>query len=358
MKKYFGLLLVAVLGLMLFLPVSAASKEGFYADDDVKLTQDIDATTFIAGNTIDVSSKISGINFVAGNEINLKSNQDYLFVAGKDIVIKDASSKDIFAAGSSVNIENTVVRDLYVAAQKVVVNSDIQGTTRIGAEEVDLTGTVRGDLYIDAAEITIGENATVLGTLRYPENAKIKINDTAKIEKKKTYKVDNNSDEVSTTDKIVNGIVSFIKKVCAMIVIAMLLLLVNKGFFKDLDKEEKDVAVLFKRFGMGLLVLLVTPIIGFILLLTGIGAPLSIIVLLLYGILFYLSAIPTSYYLGKWIFNKKIKNEYVLLLVSILLLYVIMAIPYIGGFVSFLSLCIGLGFFISLFYSKAKTKKK
>lgn len=358
MKKNIGWLLV-VLFAFTILPVNAASKNGFYADDDVLLKKDIGVTTFVAGNSVDVKSNIDGLAFVAGNDIDISSKQDYLFVAGNSIDIENATAKDVFAAGSSITLENSSVRDFFGAAEKITIDSDISRDAYLGADTVVINSKIGGDVKVAAETIKIGEGAEISGKLLYPEDAKLKIADGAKVENKKTYKTATVEVEEKTAYELfLVEFLGFIKTICSMIIIGMLLLLINPGLFEDFDKEERSFEVVAKRFGIGIAVLFVAPIAGLIVLITGIGAPLALIGFSLYFILFYLSVIPTAYYFGKWILGDQIENNYLLLLVSILAMYVLMKVPFIGGLITFISLCTGLGFFAIVMVNKISKKNE
>ena len=80
------------------------------------------------------------------------------------------------------------------------------------------------------------------------------------------------------------------------------------------------------------------------------------ICLLLYGIMFYLSVIPTAYYIGNWIAKDKVENKYLLFAISVLVIYVLRLIPIIGGLVTFISLCFGLGMYAKLIKENTSTK--
>ena len=356
MKKKIRLLLV-VLALFAFtvVPVNAASKNGFYANDDVNLKKDIGVTTFVAGNSVKVKSNIDGLAFVAGNDIEISSTQDYLFVAGNAIEIENAKAKDIFAAGSSITLDNSTVRDFYGAASKITIDSPISGNAYLGADTVVINSKIEGDVKVAADTIKISSDAVIGGQLLYPDDATLKIADGATVKEKKSYEsTDVEVESKTATEIFLMEFLSFIKTICSMVIIGMILLLLCPALLKDIDKEKKSFEVVAKRFGLGFAILCVTPIIGLILLFTGIGTPLAIIGFAFYFILFYLSVIPTAYYIGRWVFDKKIENDYLLLLVSIIAMYVFMKVPVIGGLITFISLCMGLGIFGTLIYNKVK----
>ena len=344
MKNKFLFLLVFLVALF-SIPTIALADEGFYADDSVTLSKDINTTSFIAGNNVDVTSKIDGAAFVAGNNVHLKSSQDVLFTAGSNINLEGVTAKDVFLAGSTVDIKASTIRGLYAFGETVRIDSDISGNAYIGGNKVVISSKIAGNSTIDAEDITILDGASIGGVLKYPENAKLNIASTASVSQKQSYEVAEEDEEVSVMSTIGSKILSFI----SLLVIGLLLLLANNKFSNTLEQADKTPKSICKYTLFGFVCLITLPIAAVILLITVIGIPLSIISLILYGILIYLSVIPASYYLGKAILKDKISNKYLLLTVSLLGIFILKLIPVIGGLVTFLTICLGIWLCVLVF---------
>ncbi|MBQ3297676.1 MAG: hypothetical protein IJG97_02600 [Bacilli bacterium] len=350
MKKKVGLLLVLMIALLI-VPVGAKSSNNFIADNSIKLADSIEATTFAAGNTVSIASNIDGALFVAGNDVTLNSSQDLLFAAGNMILIEGVNTKDAFVAGSSIDVKPSIIRDLYATAQTINIDSEISRNAYLGGETVVINSKINGDAQIDAETIKIGKNAAITGTLNYPENAKITITNGAVINKTKTYK-NNISTEKTMASKLLDRLYAFL----GMLLIGLILMALNKKVFTKIEKINKDLSTFAKNLGIGFVFLVIVPVAAIIAMCTVIGVPLAIISLLIYGIMIYLSVIPTAYYLGNIILKDYIKNKYVLFIVSLLIIYVLKMIPGLGGLVTFISLCFGLGVYTELLKSNIKVK--
>ena len=359
MKKRIGLFFIMILLAFMTLPVYAISENGFYADDSVDLKKEIGATTFAAGNMVNVSSNIDGMAFIAGNSVTVSSTQDHLFVAGNTITLNGAYAKDIFIAGSSIVVSDTRVRDLFAAAGQVTVNSDVDRNAYLGGDKITINSVIHGNLKVACDELVFGEDAKVMGNLEYPDNIE-EIPEGVVLGEVKAYKSDDNIDvEVKSKGILAaTAIMRFIRKLSSILLVGLLFILLFKKFFTNLEKEEQSAANFFKKLGIGFGVLCLLPFAAILVMITVIGLPIGVISLLVYGILIYLSAIPTSYYLGKWIFKDKLPNEYLLYIVSIIILYVVNKLPLIGGLTSFATLCVGLGFFTTAIINASKTSKE
>lgn len=363
MKKRIGYLFLMLLLLCVAVPVGAKTEKGFYADNNLTLSEEQDSTVFAAGNFVTVNSKIDGLAFVAGNSVTLKSEQDYLFAAGSTITLDEVTAKDAFIAGSSIVVNSSKVRDLFAAAGTITINSDIDRNAFLGGDRVEINSTINGDVKVACEELVLGEGAKILGTLYVPEEAKTDIAEGASVEKTEKYKGEVSIDGEEVAKKtaaavIVATIVAFIMKLISKVVVGLIFMFLFKKVFDKIDEDEKSAGNFFSKFGIGFGVLCLTPIIALILMITGILFPIGLISVIVYGILIYLSSIATAYYVGGWVFKDSIKNDYLRFMASIAILLVIFCIPFIGGLSKFFSLCVGLGIYFVLIYKSMTLGKE
>ena len=347
MKK--KLLIVLIILVSLFsMNVDAKKLPGFYANEDVEIEKKLDSSLFVAGKEIEVKSEVDGSSFIAGQEIELSSSQDEIFAAGQKINIKNAKAKDAFVAGQNIKIESSEIRDLFVVGSTVTINSEIARNVYIGADKIKINSVINGDVYLSADKIEIGKNAEIRGTLTYPKKSKTKISKAAIIENKKQYKTYSTSKKREIQSKIIDTITSLL----SILLIAILLLWLYSKFYTNIEKLEFDTETIVKSVATGLLILIIVPIISILLLISTIGLPLSLIILVIYAIMIYVSIIPSSYYVGNKLLKDRINNRYLLLTVSLTVLYLLRLIPIVGEIVSVISLILGLGITTSIIISK------
>lgn len=360
MKKKIFLLLIMVLSLVT-IPVLAEDNEHFFTDDNLTVEKEIGATSFAAGNSVKFSSTVDGASFVAGNIVSINSTQDYLFAAGNNVTLNDVTAKDVFIAGNFITVEASNIRDLYVGGTNIVINSNISRNLYVAGANVTINSKIDGDVYVATDSIKLGKDAVITGTLKYPENIELDKEDTTVINNTETYK---NPDVDVDVDVKVNPVAIYIGKLLgalykyvAMLVIALILLALNKKVFENILKVKKDFSTIALTSLLGLVLLVVLPVLAVILMITFIGLPLAIISLIIYGLLIYLSIIPTAYYFGNLVFGKAIKNKYLLMILSLFILYLIRLIPFIGWLVSLISLIFGLGVYTKLIKESISSKK-
>jgi len=190
MKK---IVFTVVCMLMVVLPVNAKEINHFYAEaGDVNFVDTANSSVALAGDKIEVEGKINGILFGAGLDIDLSGEVDYAAIAGENVIITGKLLKDSAIAGNTLEIENAIFeRDVFFAATEVdmsgTFNRNVSGTSE--KTKIDNT-TINGNLKLYSNNITIGDNVTILGTLTYPETAKISVSDSAVIGKLVKEKVE------------------------------------------------------------------------------------------------------------------------------------------------------------------------
>lgn len=349
MKKKLGILVILLIAVFT-VPVFAVEDdlvtigESVTVGEDVDIENTVNSSSFTVGDKINLKSFIDGLSFVAGNDITISSRQDHLFSAGRTIHLVNAEIKDAFIAGETITIDSSTIRDLYAAGKRITINSEISRDAYLTGDKITIHGNIMGDVKVAAAEIIIEDGSVINGTLKYPEEAKITVSETASIMNRETYKSNKNTivRERSFADKVSFSLISYL----SLLVVGFVLLAINKKFFKNILEEERDIKYLLKMafYGLGLLVCI--PIACIIGLITIVGIPISIITLIMYGICIYLSMIPSAYYLGNWILKDKIKNEYLILAIALCVLTILKFIPVVGGLIRFI--CFVFGFSLLL----------
>lgn len=348
-KKKLILIMLLTLTLIGIPVVNAKTDTGFYADEKVEIEGEKDRTIFAAGDTIKVNSMVDGSSFLAGRRLTVNSSQDNLFAAGEQIYIENAGSKEVFAAGETITVKNSELRDIFVAGNSVTIEQSKVRDAYIGGSTVIIDSTFEGNVTVSAEKLIITENAVITGELKYPESAETDIASSATISKTKKYKTVDNESIFEN-----NQYVSLLTASLSMILIALILLSTNKRMFKEMNNVKRSLLTTLNTTLKGAGLLLLIPIIAFILIDTVIGTPIGILLLLIYGVLFYLSAIPTAFYLGRWIIGDKIRDYYPLTALSIFVLYLLRMIPVVGEAVTLISLLLGFGLFETVIVNLVK----
>lgn len=334
MKKKI-LLLFTVL---LILPQMVFAKNYIDADDNLELDGKYNGSTLHAGENIQSNADIKGISAMAAGNLDFSGTSEYSFLAGNKIRFEGTIKNDLYAAGSSIIFTGTVKRDANIAAETVVLKGNINRDIRIYADEVTLDGAnVLNNITIYAKTIKI-KDAKINGTLKYNSNAVIDGN--IKDYTTKTYIV--KEKKVNAMDTISNTIISIL----SMLLIGFVISFITPNVFKRLKDTDTNVQESLKYICIGFVILFGVPIAAILSMITIIAVPLSIIALLIYGMILYISSILSGYVIGHNLLTKafnKEENLYLSLLIGIALIKFIAYLPILGGLVSTMALLYGIG---------------
>ena len=135
-----------------------------------------------------------------------------------------------------------------------------------------------------------------------------------------------------------------------MLVVGLLMILLIPSLFRKL--KEIEAKRLLPSFAWGLLILIATPILALIAMITYVGISTGLIAIALYGVLVYISTILSTFVITSLILKDKVQNPYLILLIGLPCLFIIKLVPFLGGLVSFAFLCLGLGLFTNFIKRK------
>lgn len=332
------------------------------ADDDLTVTGNYDSSTFFAGNNVYDNTNVNGISFVAGNSVNLSGNYNYGFVAGNIIDIKGSYQNDLFVAGNFVSTDYfRVTKDAYMIGSTISLRGLIERNAYLTADTITLENVkINGNLEVFASTLELGDNVVINGTLKYNDDCKVGDLNKASITSVMTYKSEESFNEKDNTLVMFQD---FLLSLVGLILIGYILYALCPSVYEKLKGKTKEYNFTegLKDTAFGLLTLIGYPIIMLILLFTLICIPVSVIGLILYGIAIYLTTLVIGYLLGNLLLEKalgKTVNGYISILVGVLIIKVLKLVPFVGGLVSFIVLCLGLGLIIKLLFSKTEKPKE
>jgi len=371
--KYFNRVLVFVFTLIVVLFSSPIPTHALYIENGnsviIPQNKKIDESALIAGSDLIIDADINGDLFCAGQNItvNGKIKGDVL-CAGQVITINGLVDGNVRVVGQTVEINGNVNRNIISLSQslRVAKFSLVKGDVFFGVQNVGFEGSLGRDLLGAAEELTISgsllRNAKVTAS-------KINLIDSAKIGGDFEYYTDNLGTSSISAKNVKGNIlkheierkeiskndvnkVSFLGNIFSKVfwIISTLLLGFALIYFLKPGLVSRVGIISHSPFVTGLVglaVLILTPIVFFLLLVTFIGAPFAFVLLLEYIVSVMLASVYPSIVFGKWIlrdlFKKKTEGFYRPLITGTVSLGLIMAIPFIGFITGFILLCLGLG---------------
>jgi hypothetical protein len=303
---------------------------------------------FMAGENQIVDKPVDGDLMVAGSQVKITSDvKGDVYAAGGQIDISGTIGGNLIVAGGNVTISGKVLKNIITAGGQIKIDTSAEtsGYALVGGGTVDLLGKFSGPVKVGAGTLTVGEKALINGNLEADVN-KSDISATSKIlgEKKiqihETKKVDTKPVQVSKFNNF-----NYLKEVVSFLGKLVLLFILIKLFGQKII-EANSKKSFWSNLGLGLIVLIVTPFLSLMLLLTIVGIPLSGIIFSIYLVALSLSKVFASLLFGSYLSQKgylKTKNLYSVSFISLLLLTFIGLLPFVGDFAKLFILFFGLG---------------
>ena len=352
--------------------VSVTSKEIinddlFIGAENVQISGTVNGNVFVGAGTVTIGGTINGDLFVGGGTVTLtgKIKNNVLIGAG-DVTVSKASIGDSLIVGSGnlkVDEATTIKGSLLAGAGMVDNKAKIGRNFFAGAGNVSLNSIVGGEARIGAGEIKIGENTKITKDLYYmlgengtsdlvlPKGAVV-----SGVVQKIAPDTKSDGEVEKAKTEFLGASKAFGKGLLVISFLGALLVgMVAIKMSSKCDCVNKVVAEVsnspLSNLGIGFLVLILTVPLALIVMFTGVGASLSMIVLALFGIGVYMAKLAVSLAFGTYLSNKfnwTKMNAYTNLALGLLILFGFKFIPVIGGLTSFVFTSIGMGAFFRL----------
>ena len=359
MKKTTNFLMALLLSFIVapLLATNVHAENYVKADNDFTSAETINHSFFMAGNNITSNDNVNGILFAAGNSLNTAGKSEYAAFAGNSVLITGTIEKDAFAAGNILRVEKaTIGRDLYVAGNSITINSNLNGNVFAGGNSIVFGSdiTINGNVKLSAESISFSGPITINGKLEYNDNATVTDLDRVSASETTTYHVE----EASKSSLFVSTLTVALAGAASLTLIAVIMLALFPKIYEGITKKSSAPALL-KHLLVGLCSAIVIPTIAIIILLTIWGIPISIVFIVIYCLLLYLSEAFSGILLGNAIVTKLFKgksNKYLEALIGIFLIALASIIPFAGAFISLIATFVGFGIIIEMIFSCRKAK--
>jgi len=340
----------------------------FRAKDDIIVDSDeiVRDDLYLFGNSSDVRGDVEGdlsafcYDIISSGEIGGGAN---IFAYDLDLTGRVAGTVRIFAFTARVNapIEGNVVglgswlrfgnkavisRDIDIYAERITFDGTARGKFTASGDEVKIAGTIYGDVEVDTKRLLIVDPAVIKGNLIYKSREKAVIEDGVVIEGETTWdkKDTEPMEEASKTIGIFNAGFKIALLVMSFVT-GLLIILLCKDHAREASLQVQ------KNFWYTLAVGFLTFIIlsggALVSMVLIIGIPLSLIMIMIGMVLFYIGKIYAAIPLGNWVLNlisKESKPGIILqFLIGLIILTILFRIPYFGMIIYIGAFVLGAG---------------
>ena len=329
-------------------------KEGdeYLFQDTVTIDNPVDGNLFIMANTVTINSQVGGDAFIFANTINIEENGyvlSNLFACANTIHVKGVAY-NIYSVGDTLTIDGFVYRDVRSVCNTLNINSMIGRNVFVDCSSINFKEKP------DTEDTpSIASYGSIQGDLNYSSDEEIAIPEDSVSGETHFSQLQNNTFDIS----------NYMYSLGAILVSAIIIWLIGLWISPKLLHNTSHPITLRKALqiiGLGIIVPIVIALLSVIILLIPITSQLTILLLCILAILFFISTSVAIISINTMICNKlKItQNLYTLgfLIVTTIVFWLLTLIPYVGMAISLIAIIWGIG---SISYSiliKEKSNEK
>ena len=299
MKKY------ALAFLLLMLPVTAHAATVQTGSDTTTLNSPTMDDTFLTGHDVIVDKSVGGELVVFGQNITVSSTPGRsMLLVGTTISVEKGSSYNTVIAGGTVTLDGVYNNDIYVAGNHVTVKStaQIHGSLFISSGDTNLAGTVDGNVTIDGLSATTeakihGDLSGTITNLTFTGgsvggNVNYTSNQDA-VGLAQAGVIGNVTRHEVKALTFVDILVAFL----SMLLFTAFVVLVTPRHSREMyDKVKENWG---RNWLMGLGVVLVVPLLGFLFVATFIGWKVAMVIFALYMLVLLLAGAYSTIVFGE-----------------------------------------------------------
>jgi cytoskeletal protein CcmA (bactofilin family) len=323
----------------------------------------VDDSLFASGEVVDIDGTVNGDLITGARDINIRGTvKGNLFAWNQHVEISGTVEGSVFSFAQILELRgghvghnlyawsqflrlepgSRVEQDVVQGSQQSEINGAIGRNLLSYSGSADVRGQIGRDLDIRTRGVTLSAPAKVGGNVNaYVRHANdVRIGSGVTIGGKNETHITVRRSRLTRPSFYVWRIIGLL----GAFVIGWLLLTFVPRFFTN---TSRAVAAWGRSFGVGVAILIVTPVAAIILCITLIGMPLGIMTLFLYVMALYLAKIFVGAFLGMALLGEPQDGgsaRLLALFLGLLVITVVTQVPYgIGVLFGTVVLCLGLG---------------
>jgi len=302
----------------------------------------VNGDVFCAGKDLIVNGTVNGDVICAGMTITINGKvTGDIGVAGSSVTIGAEVGGNLTAFGGTVTLESAarVARDAVIAGNDVLVNGTVGRDIVARGTNVTLNGPVGRNVEGQYESLTIGKDATIAGFLHYTSvnDAVVSGKVSGDVKRFESQAYSGQYAGMRPMGMVAGAVIG----VLWVVVMAFMLVLILPKKMKTITSLSVQKA-LFATL-LGFFALFTLPIVAGLAMLTIVGVPLGIVLLLAWIALIITSAGVTAVYVGRLITRKRALHPLISALLGGLLVGVLVLIPIVDIIVIIVAVSFGLG---------------
>ncbi|MGD0328438.1 MAG: hypothetical protein ABSB00_01850 [Minisyncoccia bacterium] len=344
------------------LAASSSPGNAYVAGFSVVTTAPVSGDLSAIGGSIVIAAPVSGDELLFAGSLSSRAPVSGDFrAAGGNITVEKPIAGDLIAFGLSVNDSGRAGGSIFIAALNAALIDGASGPVTIYGNNVSLAGDFSGNIdVVTSGRLTLAPGTTIHGILSYEAPEAAFIPASAAIIGGIDYRNVSYLPNAGTSRALAFVSVGFFLfvRILGALVLAGLL----AGLFPRLAEMITDYAYTARPRGilltmlLGFAILVATPILSVVLLLTFVGVGIALLVFILYALLVFLSLMYAGILLGGILARRYARRETVLWhdgVLGMFILSLIALVPFVGFFAVLLLTIFSTGALSSIFFDFA-----
>jgi hypothetical protein len=338
---------------------SEVHKNLYIAGANVTVNSNVLGDLYAAGANISIAGTVEKDLNAVGSTVNVNNQVNgNARLAGGNISLNYPIKGDLLTAGGFINISEkaSIGGDLLAAGGNITIDAPVSGYVKIAGGNVLINNMVSGEVFVETkaknGSLTFGPNAKVLGKITYKGQNPAIIKDGAKVSSIQFTKVA----PINSANgfKALFGFGLIIKFFGLLLTAYIAVRLFNPQVLEATNVANQNP---WANLGIGLLVLIATPIVALLLFATLIGYYFALILLSLFAVACLISTIFSILIVGSWIMKLVYKQatftaNWKTVIAGLIALTIAALIPLIGWLLCFLVYLVSLGTLIRMYWQK------
>lgn len=320
----------------------------FAGGSSIDIAGTVNGDVFCAGQTVTISGTVRGDVFCAGQTINISGKiEGSVRLVAQTVTLGGMIGGSATVASQTLLLEKNgyILRDLVGGVQSATLNGATSRDVVIGASNIIINGQVGRNIKSEVDKLTIGSTGRVGGDMGYTSNTNAIVSPGGQIAGKVTRTPLAKQSNDRTDAPYVLTFLSLVYAFATLLVLALAIVLLIPSMLHE--ASTKALSSPGRIALTGLVGIIIIPILILILLISGIGLPLGILVLLVWLVIGILSGSFVGYTLGRLILKTE-KNPILIMLLGASLLLVIYFIPLLGVLAMLVAYLFGTGMILNL----------
>jgi hypothetical protein len=328
----------------------------FGAGGSLNLTDPVAGDAMLAGGHVATASEVKGDLIAAGGEVSIGGSVgDDLYVAGGEVQVDAIVAGNARVAGGDVALgpATTIAGGLSLTGGRIRFEGNANEYLQASGASVRIDGVVQGDAEVRAEEVDIGPNTRIDGKLVVHSAREPTLPAGAQVAGGIEFHQSDVSDYVDEHETaqdvgtVAHGVGSFLWMLGVFVAGTLFMLAFPAYSTRAAQWIGKEP---LRSLGLGFVILVCLPVLVVLLLVTIIGIPLALIVLMLYLLLLFLGWVTAAMFVGQKLLGfvrgdtvPTTRWKLLALLLAVLGLWLVGLVPFIGAWVKFVALLLGIG---------------